>query len=60
MLHLIDSTHHNLSYTSFGTLVGTRNHTMGPPDGINPMTYHTMSGHSTTELCSVPLKLKLV
>ena len=27
---------------------------MGPPRGIDPMTHHTMCGHSTTELHITP------
>ena len=33
-----------------GALVGTRNRLMGPPGGIDPTTYCTMSGRSTTKL----------
>ena len=46
-----DSTYHSLCYTSCGTLVGTRNTSMGPPLGIDPVTHHrcsTMELHFTT------------
>ena len=41
-----DSTYHGLCYTSRGTLVGTRNSSMGPPWRIDPMTHRTMSERS--------------
>ena len=40
-----DNTCHGLHYTSFGALAGTRNSSMGPPRGIDPMTHYTMSEH---------------
>ena len=46
--HRQDNTCHSLWYTSCGALAGTRNSSVGPPWGINPMTHRTMSGHSTT------------
>ena len=39
--HRQNNTHHGLCYTS-------RNSSMGPPWGTNPMTHQTMNGHSTT------------
>ena len=45
-----DSTYHSLCYTSCGALAGTRNSSMSPPSEIDPMTYCTMSGCSTTDV----------
>ena len=47
--HKHDSTYHGLSYTSRGALTWMRNRSMGPPGGIDPTTYHTISGRSTIE-----------
>ena len=38
-----DSTYHSICYTSRGALAGIRNSSMGPPWGVDPMTYNTMS-----------------
>ena len=47
--HRQDNTYHGVCYTSRGALAGTRNSSMGPPEGIDPTTHHTLSC-STTEL----------
>ena len=44
--HRQDSTYHSLCYTSRGTLDGTRNSSMGPPQEIDPMTQRTTSESS--------------
>ena len=44
--HRQDSTYHSLCYTSRGTLAGTRNSSMGPPQRIDPTTHCTMSERS--------------
>ena len=49
MLSTFDSIYHELCYTSCSALAGMRNSSMGPPCGIDPMSYCTMSKHSTTE-----------
>ena len=38
-----DITYHGFWYTSFGAQAGTRNSLMGPPGGIDPTTYRTIS-----------------
>ena len=48
--HRQDRTYHSFCYTSCGPLAGMRNSSMSPPHGIDLMTHHTMSRHSTTEL----------
>ena len=51
--HRQDNTYHSLCYTSRGALAGTRNRSMGPWR-IDPMTHHTMSERSTSELRPAP------
>ena len=46
----VDSTYHSLCYSSWGALFATRNSSMGPPLGINPVTHCTTSERCTTEL----------
>ena len=48
--HKQDNTYHDLCYTSHGTLAGTRNSSMGPSWGIDPMTHHTMTQYERTLL----------
>ena len=48
--HIQDSTYLGFCYTSCGALAGMRISSMGPPSGIDPMTHHTMSWHSTMKL----------
>ena len=48
--HKQDSTYHGVCYTSCGALAGMRIILMGPPGGVDSMTYHTMSVRSTTDL----------
>ena len=50
-----DSIYHGLCYTSHRALAGTRNSSMDPPYGINPMNHRTRSGHSATELHLAPI-----
>ena len=45
-----DSSYHGVCYITRGALDGMRNSSMGPSCGIDPMTHHTMSKHSYTEL----------
>ena len=49
--HRQDSTYLLVIVTSWGALAGTRNSSMGPPWGIDPMTRQTMSRYSTSEPC---------
>ena len=42
-------------YTSCGTLTGANNSSMSPPGGIDPTFHRTMSGHSTVNLCLIPV-----
>ena len=68
--HRQDNTYHGLCYTSRGALAGTRNSSMGPPhEGsiqwptpwrIDPMTHHTMSERSTSELCPARNKYRVI
>ena len=48
MLHPTDKIAHSTTffYISHGALAGTKNSSMGPPWGIDPMTHRTMSGHA--------------
>ena len=62
-----DSERKSLCYSIYGTLVGKRNSSMGPSREVDPMTHHTVSGCSITELClasymskTVSLKIDLV
>ena len=41
---------------SHGALAGTRNNFMAPPDRIDPTTYRTKSGRSTTEIRLSPIR----
>ena len=52
------STYHSLCYTSCKVLAGTRNSSKGPLRRIDPMTHHTISRNSTTEL-PLPHSLKV-
>ena len=53
MLHPTERAAHSLCCTSCEAMVGRRNTLVSPPDGMDPRTYHTMSGCSTTKLfCS--------
>ena len=45
-----DSTYHDICYTICGALAGTRNSSVVPPGGIDPMTHCIKSGCSATEL----------
>ena len=58
LLYLIsnrqDSTYHSLCYTSCGALALMKNGSVIPPCVIDLMTYHTMSGISTTNLHVTP------
>ena len=49
-----DSTYHYLCYANCGVLARTRNSSMGSPWGIDPTTYHTVSGPSTMLLHLAP------
>ena len=44
--HRYNSSYHSLCYTSRGALAGMRNSSVSTPRGIDPMIYHTLSGHS--------------
>ena len=48
--HRQDNTYHGFCYTGRGPLAGTRTSPMRPPRSIDPNTYATMRGRSTTEL----------
>ena len=52
--HRQDSTYHGICHTNCGALTRTRDSSVGPPGGIDPTTYCTMSGRSTTELHGDP------
>ena len=41
--HRQDSTYHSLCYTSCQTLAGTRNNSVSPPWGFDPLTHCSMS-----------------
>ena len=58
--HRQDSTYHILSYTSHGTLAGTRNSSDSLPWGIDLMTHHTTSRRSSMELHLVPQMTRLM
>ena len=48
-----DNTYHNICYTSWWALAGTRNSSMSSPWGIDLLTHHTISRCSTTHICNV-------
>ena len=49
-----DIAYHGICYTSCEAMAGTGYSIMSPPCGINPMTYRTMSKHTTSEMRSAP------
>ena len=47
--HKQDITYHGICYISCGALAGTRNDSIGPPRGIDPMTHYIIGRCSTAE-----------
>ena len=53
-MHHPTGRYHGICYTSCEALAGIGNSIMGPPCGINTMTYRTMSKQATSEMRSAP------
>ena len=60
LYHRYDCTYHSLCCSSCGALAVTRTSTLGPPRGIDPMTHHTMSRPSTTELHLISANVEVI